>query len=64
MIERILDYIKHNNLVSANDKLLIAVSGGVDSMVLANILHKLKFNCKLESKCKQHNADTQINYKI
>jgi len=44
----ILEYIKKNNLISENDKVLVAVSGGPDSMCLLNILYNLKDNLKIE----------------
>lgn len=44
MQEQVLEYINSNDLCSKNNKIICAVSGGVDSMVLAYILNKLKFN--------------------
>lgn len=35
---RVIDFIREQNLISAGDKLLVAVSGGADSVCLLNIL--------------------------
>jgi tRNA(Ile)-lysidine synthase len=35
------DYISKNNLIETNDKILVGVSGGLDSVVLLHLLHKL-----------------------
>lgn len=39
-----MNFIKKNNLFSHEDTLIIALSGGVDSMVLFSVLYKLKYN--------------------
>lgn len=44
MIEEFLNFISLNKLFNHNDKILAAVSGGPDSVVLADLLHKTKFN--------------------
>ncbi len=44
----VLDYIKKNNLINQNDKVLVAVSGGPDSICLLNILYNLKEKLKIE----------------
>jgi len=44
----VLEYIKENNLINENDKILVAVSGGPDSMCLLNILYNLKDILKIE----------------
>jgi len=41
MFEEFTNYIRKNNLIKKQDRLLLAVSGGIDSMVLANLFLKL-----------------------
>lgn len=42
MYKKVLSYIKDNNLIQPSDKILVALSGGPDSMCLLNMLFKLK----------------------
>ena len=42
MCEKVLSYIKDNNLIESGDKILVALSGGPDSICLLNILFELK----------------------
>lgn len=42
MYKKVLSYIKDNNLIEPGDKILIALSGGPDSICLLNILFELK----------------------
>lgn len=44
MINKIKDYINKNNLIKPNSKIVIALSGGVDSMVLYNVMKKLNYD--------------------
>lgn len=46
MINKIKDTIKKYNLIFQNDKVLVGVSGGPDSMALLYILHKLSKELK------------------
>lgn len=42
MKEKVLKYIKENSMVVKGDRILVALSGGPDSVCLLNILHSLK----------------------
>ena len=42
MCEKVLSYIKDNNLIKSGDKILVALSGGPDSVCLLNILFELR----------------------
>ena len=48
MIEKIADFIKANNLILPNDKIIAAVSGGVDSMVMLFCLKALRQELNFE----------------
>ena len=41
MIQKVQKYIEELNMVSPNDRLLIGVSGGADSVCLLLVLHEL-----------------------
>jgi tRNA(Ile)-lysidine synthase len=47
MLKFLDKYISQNNLFSKEDNLLVAVSGGVDSMVLCDLLFKLHYNISI-----------------
>jgi tRNA(Ile)-lysidine synthase len=42
LLKKVLSYIKDNKLIEAGDKILVALSGGPDSVCLLNILFELK----------------------
>lgn len=43
MLNKFLTYIRENKLADKNDRILMAVSGGIDSMVMADLLLKAGF---------------------
>jgi len=44
MVQSVVKFIEKENLLGATDKILLAVSGGVDSMVLLDIFQQLDFS--------------------
>ena len=40
MLERFLQYINRHKLIDSSDRLLLAVSGGIDSMVMCELFHQ------------------------
>jgi tRNA(Ile)-lysidine synthase len=65
MIESIQKYITQNHLFDKEDKLLVAVSGGVDSMVLCHVLLKLKYkiaiaHCNFQLRGEESDGDETL----
>lgn len=48
MYKKVLSYIRDNKLINPGDKVLVALSGGPDSVCLLNILFNLKEELKIE----------------
>ena len=44
MYEKVCSFISENNLIEDNDRIVVGVSGGADSVCLLNILHRLSRN--------------------
>lgn len=42
MINKVLAYLQQHTLFTVEDKIVAAISGGIDSVVLADVLHQLK----------------------
>ena len=65
ILERFKDYIKRNNLFSAKDKLLLAVSGGVDSVVLCELCKQAGYDfviahCNFRLRDKESERDEEF----
>jgi tRNA(Ile)-lysidine synthase len=43
MIDEFKKFIAENNLIKPGDKILLAVSGGIDSMVMAHLFYQQDF---------------------
>lgn len=48
ILDRVREYILYNNLIDKNEKILIAFSGGADSLALLLMLHSLKEDLHIE----------------
>ena len=48
LLEKVTRFIQHNRLIVERDKILLAVSGGLDSVVLLHIFSQLKSILELE----------------
>ncbi|UPL49886.1 tRNA lysidine(34) synthetase TilS [Hymenobacter sublimis] len=69
MLDRIQAYIQEHALFSPTDKLLVAVSGGLDSVVLAHVLHKLGVefavaHCHFGLRAEEADADEEFVRKL
>ena len=65
MLEKVKLFIRDSELIQEKDKILIAVSGGRDSIVLLMILHNLKFSlevahCNYQLREEESNADEEF----
>lgn len=65
MQSRFIDFIRANNLVSSNEKILLGVSGGVDSMVMLNLFYKSGFSfsvahCNFSLRGKESDGDEAL----
>ena len=45
MIEKVHSYIKENRLLKPDDRVIVGLSGGMDSMTLIDVLLSLGYNC-------------------
>ena len=45
-MQKVVQYIKHHKLFSPDDKILVALSGGADSVALLRLLLSLEYTCE------------------
>lgn len=69
MIHRFLKYINQNKLFKPSDKLLITVSGGLDSVVLAHLFYEAKFefaiaHCNFQLRGNDSNLDELFVFQL
>ncbi|MDP4291811.1 MAG: tRNA lysidine(34) synthetase TilS, partial [Bacteroidota bacterium] len=65
MLERFLKYISKHRLIDPHDKLLLAVSGGIDSVVMCELFHQsgIKFDiahCNFSLRGEESDGDEQF----
>ncbi|MEO5997008.1 MAG: tRNA lysidine(34) synthetase TilS [Chitinophagaceae bacterium] len=69
LLQRFLEFIKEENLFHRNDHLLLAVSGGVDSMVLCELCKQAGFNfmiahCNFQLRGEESKRDEQFVHEL
>ncbi len=65
MLDQFLLFIKKNKLFEPNEHVLLAVSGGMDSVVMAELFHRAKFkfaiaHCNFQLRGKESNGDEKF----
>ena len=65
MQSKFIDFIKSNNLVASSDKILLGVSGGIDSMVMLHLFKKSGFDistahCNFTLRGEESDGDEQL----
>ena len=53
MLIKVSNYIKQQNLLRPNSRLIVGLSGGADSVALLYVLHQLKYEC-IAAHCNFH----------
>lgn len=69
MLKQFQAYINRYNLITEDDKVILALSGGIDSMVLADLLLKTKVefvaaHCNFHLRSEESDGDEQFVYKF
>ena len=69
ILSKVISFVEKNHLFVPDDKLLLAISGGVDSMVMLHVFQQLKYSihvahCNFKLRGKDADGDEQfvINY--
>ncbi|HHX32357.1 MAG TPA: tRNA lysidine(34) synthetase TilS [Bacteroidales bacterium] len=60
MLEKVREYIQKENLIKDNTKIIVGLSGGMDSMVLLDILTLLGYSC-IAAHCNFHLRGEESN---
>lgn len=65
MQSRFVDFVRSNNLLHSDDKILLGVSGGIDSMVMLNLFYKAGFkiavaHCNFSLRGEESDGDEQL----
>ena len=66
MLKEFKSFVEKNNLIEKGDKILLALSGGVDSMVLAKllILYSQRTSSTVNSQCQCHLSFAHCNFHL
>ncbi len=69
MLEKFKKYISEKNLFSSNERILLAVSGGIDSVVMCELFHLAKYNfsiahCNFQLRAKESEEDEKFVKKL
>ena len=60
MLEKVKEYIHKENLIKDNTKVIVGLSGGMDSMVLLDVLMLLGYRC-MAAHCNFHLRGDESN---
>jgi len=69
MQSRFVDFVQANNLIHSNDKVLLGVSGGIDSMLMLHLFYKAGFNfsvahCNFSLRGEESDGDEQLVVRV
>jgi tRNA(Ile)-lysidine synthase len=65
MLQRTIEFIEEQKLLSAGDRILLGVSGGIDSMVMLDLFTRLKYSisvahCNFSLRGEESDADQEL----
>ena len=65
MLQKFKKYIEENNLIKPDERILIAVSGGIDSMVMTHLFLRLNYNigiahCNFSLRSQESDKDEEL----
>ena len=65
MVDDFLRFVNNNDLIDASDRILVAVSGGIDSVVMASLFHQSPYNwgiahCNFQLRGKESDDDEKF----